>query len=122
MSGAVPGAGVGAEEHLDRSIGKLELIDKVLEKGERGKCIVEGIVPAPIRGQGGELIESECGAEIAQGMGRLGRPSRAGQLQGVDPRAERMAGEGAQESLFGAVSMGHHRTAGKGSLHHWPEG
>jgi len=34
------------------------------------------------------------------------RPSGAGELEGVDPWAKAVAGEGAEEAFFGAVAVG----------------
>ena len=102
----MPSGGVWFEEDLDGGIGEVEFRDKVLEKGEGGKGIVEGIVPISIGGVSGKVGEAEGGAEVAEGVGFFGRPGGAGELEGIDPGAEAVAGEGAEEAFFGAVPVG----------------
>ena len=109
MSKAVPNGGVRFREDGDRLVGQIEFGDKVLEKGEGGKRIIQGIVPGAGGGVVGEAIESERSAEIAKGVGRLIRPGRAGELEGVDPWAEGVAGEGAEEAFFGAMPVSNDR-------------
>lgn len=103
-------------------IGQIEFGDKVLEKRERGKRIVEGIVPIPVGGMGGEFGQAQRGAEVAKGMRGLFRPGRAGQLEGVDPRTKGVTGEGTQKSLFRTVSVGHDRAPSQRTLQDRPEG
>jgi len=52
----------------------------VLEKSERGKRIVEGVVPGAVRGLSGKIGELEGLAKVAEGMGGKIGPSGAGEL------------------------------------------
>ena len=77
----------------------------MLEKGERGKRIVKRIVPISVRRVLGKVSEAERGAEIAEGVGFFGGPSGAGELEGIDPRAETMTGEGAEKTFLSAMAV-----------------
>ncbi len=79
-------------------------------------------MPISVRGVLGEVGEAEGDAEITQRMGFLVRPGGAGQLEGVDPRAELVAGEGAEEAFFSAVAMGHDGSASEVAFENGPEG
>lgn len=46
-------------------------------------------------------------------MAREFRPSGAGEVEGVDPRSEAVAGEGAEEALFGALAVSDDDVAGE---------
>jgi len=94
----------------------------VLEKCERGKRIIESIVPISIRGVFGKVGESEGKAEITQRMRLFIGPGGTGELEGVDPRAEGVAGEGAEEAFFGAVTVGHDGAASEVAFKNGPEG
>ena len=110
MTEAVPGSGVRFKENGDRLVSEIEFGDKVLEKGEGGKRIIQGIVPVAVGGVVGEAMESERSAEIAERMGGLIRPGSAGELEGIDPRAKAVAGESTKEAFFGAMAMGNDGT------------
>ena len=55
MTGAMPDGGVWLEEDLDGRIAEVKFGNKVLEKRERGKRIVESIVPTLFRGMVAEI-------------------------------------------------------------------
>ena len=99
----------------------MELIDKMIEKSQRSKRIIEGIVPGFARSMVGKGIEAEGFAKIAQGMGGEIRPSCASELEGVDPRTKGVTGKGAEEAFFGSVSVGDHRALSKSGFQGWPE-
>lgn len=122
MTEFVPDGGVGLEEDFDGFVGELELVDKVSKKGEGCKCIVEGIVPLAGGGEVLEIGEAEGLAEVAEAVGFFAGPGGAGELEGVDPRAEGVPGEGAEESFFGAVAVGDDGSLGEGLLEGRPEG
>jgi len=63
---AVPDGSVRFQKELNRSIGELEIIYKMIEKSERSKCVIEGIVPVSVGGVFCEGIETERLAKIAQ--------------------------------------------------------
>jgi len=86
----------------------------MVEKGERSKRIIEGIVPVSIGGVFGKGIETERSAKIAQGMRGKVRPGGTGQLEGIDPGTEGMARKGAEEAFLGAVSVGYHGATSEG--------
>lgn len=48
-------------------------------------------------------------------------PGGAGELEGVDPRAEGMTGEGAEKAFFGAVSVSDDGAAGEVFFEGGPE-
>ena len=54
---------------------------------------------------GAEILNAEGGAKVAQRVGRLLRPSGAGELEGVDPRAEAVSWESAEEAFFGSMAV-----------------
>lgn len=94
----------------------------MLEKGERGKRIVEGIVPMTVGGVLGEISQAEGVAKIAERMRLFSGPGGAGKLQGVNPRAEAVAGEGAEEAFFGAMPVGYDGAAAEVAFENRPEG
>ena len=55
-------------------------------------------------------------------MGFLVWPGGASQLKRVDPRTERVAGEGSEEAFFSAVTMGHDGAAAEVAFENGPEG
>lgn len=111
MTEAVPGGGVRFKENGDRLVRQTEFGNKVLEKGEGGKRIIQGIVPIAVGGVIGEICNFESGAEIAEGVGRLIGPGGAGEMEGIDPRTKAVAGESAKETFFGAMAVGNDGTA-----------
>lgn len=49
--------------------------------------------------------EIECFADCAEGMAGKRWPSGARELEGIDPWAESVCGEGAEEAFFCAVAV-----------------
>jgi hypothetical protein len=106
MTGSVPDGGVRLEQNFDGQVAKIVLRNKVLEKGERGKRIVKGIVPGFRRCVLTEIVQPQRSAEVTKRVGFFIRPGGAGELEGIDPGSEGVAGEGAQESFLGSVPVG----------------
>ena len=106
MTGSVPDGGVRFEQNFDGQVAKIVLRNKVLEKGERGKRIVKGIVPGFRRCVLTEIVQPQRSAEVAKRVGFFIRPGSACELEGIDPGSKGVAGEGTKESFLGSVSMG----------------
>jgi hypothetical protein len=56
-------------------------------------------------GMSAEIVQSQRGAEISERVGLFIRPSGSGQLKGVNPRPEGVAGECTQKSFLCAVAV-----------------
>ena len=105
MTGAVPDGCVRLEENLDRSFCEILLVDKVLEKSERGKRIVKSIMPGFSGGMSAKVVQSQRGAEISERVRFFTGPSSPGQLKSIDPRPEGVAWERTQKTFFSSVAM-----------------
>ena len=114
---------VGVEEEVERAGGESVLVDEMLEDGEGGHGIEEGVVPAALRG---EILDSrgeaEPVADAAEGMVFEPRPGGAAQEEGVDPGAEGVAGKGPKEAFFGAVPVGDDGAPSEEAFEFGPEG
>ncbi len=101
---------------------KVERVDEVGEQCKRGDRIEECIMP---RFSGNEFLDllaeavvlAERGERVIRELG----PSGAGEQEGIEPRPEAMAGEGAEESFFGALAMGDDDFAVQAHFHLGPE-
>lgn len=107
-------------QHVEGLVGEVELCDDVLENEEGGGGVEEGVVPVAVGDDGLEGGgEAEVVAEAAELVGlRLGIDF-AGELEGVDPGAEGVAGEGGEEALFGAVGVGDEGSFAEVGLEGW---
>ena len=92
------------------------------EQNERGDRVEQRVVPR----LGGDQRVDGFGQSVgltkrAERVVRQLRPGGAGEQQGVDPRAEAMAGEGAEEALFRAFAMGDDDRAGETAFEFRPQ-
>ena len=87
-------------------MGEVEFFDDMEEDEEGGGGVEEGVVPVAI---GDEELESRGEAEViakaAELVGVGIGVDLAGELEGIEPRAEGMAGEGIQKAFFGSVGV-----------------
>lgn len=60
-------------------------------------------------------------ADVTKGMAGKFWPGGAGEEEGIDPGAEVVAWEGAEEAFFCAVSVGDNGSVGEAGLDVWPE-
>lgn len=115
-------AEVGAEEELEGFVGPLVLVEEFFEDGEGAEGVEEGVVPIAIGlaflDGGGNAEEI---AEGAEGVILGFWPGGAGEVEGVEPGCEGVAGEGAEEALFGAVAVGDDNVSGEEAADDGPE-
>lgn len=86
---------------------ELEREDGGFENEQGGYGVEEGIVPGFSGDDGLDFIrESEGQGEGGERVIRELGPDGAGDMKGVEPGAETVAGEGAEEAFFGAFAVG----------------
>jgi len=120
---SAPCRNIRLEEEVERLFEKTEAADEVGEEEGGGGSVVEGVVPAAVGKKAGQAGgDSEAVAQGAQRVVVAIRPGGAEEVESVDPRAEGVAGKGAQESFFGAVAVGDEGAAGEQAPEFGPQG
>lgn len=118
----VVGREIRAAEDIEGFVREGEGGDEMFEDHERGDRVEEGVVPPP---GGGECLdpgrEAEVVTEVAEGMGGGGRPGGATEIEGVDPRSERVARKGPQKPFLGPMAVGDDGAVAEESLRLGPE-
>ena len=121
-AGGWPAGLVGVEEGGERLVEQAGAVDYGGGEGGGGGGVEEGVMPAAT---GNELLEGGGELEgVAEGgkrvAGEVG-PGGAREVERVDPRAEAVAGEGAEEAFLGAFGVGEDDGSGEQVAQGGPE-
>ena len=96
--------------------------NKGSQERQRAGCIVEGIVPGFAGNQGGNVgRDTEGIAHGAEGVVGQGGQRFASQRKSIQPGAEPVAGECAEETLLGGGVMPQHQAVGQQAAQVAPE-
>ena len=95
------------KEGIDRLVRQIMMADDVGQQHQRGDGIEKRVVPDLSGSERADAFrQQEVVADGTERMGGEVRPSGASEVEGIDPRAEAVAGKRAQESFFGALAVG----------------
>ena len=97
------------KEGIDRLVRQIVVVDDVGQQHQRGDGIEKRVVPDLSGSERADAFRQQ--QVVADGTERMGgemRPGCARKVEGIDPRAEAVAGKGAQEPFLGALAMGDH--------------